>query len=132
MAVLRALAYAWAFPYTAIGIAAGLVLILFGGTVRVCDGILEFGGGALGRVAGRLRPPFCFCAITLGHAVVGVDHETLAEVRAHEHVHVRQYERWGPVFVPAYLASSLVQWLLGRRPYRDNRFEREAYAQAGK
>jgi hypothetical protein len=48
-------------------------------------------------------------------------------VRAHEQVHVRQYERWGPLFVPAYLLSSLVELLRGRRPYRDNWFEREAY-----
>jgi hypothetical protein len=41
-------------------------------------------------------------------------------------VHVRQYERWGPLFVPAYLVSSLVLWLRGRDPYWDNPFEVEA------
>jgi hypothetical protein len=49
-------------------------------------------------------------------------------LRAHEQVHVRQYERWGPFFVPAYLASSLWQGLCGRHLYRDNHFERPAFA----
>jgi hypothetical protein len=48
--------------------------------------------------------------------------------RSHELVHVRQYERWGVLFIPAYLLCSLVLWLTGRDPYRDNPFEREAYA----
>jgi hypothetical protein len=43
-------------------------------------------------------------------------------------VHVRQYERWGPAFLPAYLLSSLLQLLRGRNPYRENHFERQAYA----
>jgi hypothetical protein len=60
--------------------------------------------------------------------ILGVDRATLAAVRAHEQVHVRQYERWGVLFVPAYLASSAVQLLRGGRPYLDNRFEREARA----
>jgi hypothetical protein len=41
---------------------------------------------------------------------------------------VRQYEIWGPAFLPAYLASSLWQWVKGAHPYWDNRFEREAFA----
>jgi hypothetical protein len=32
---------------------------------------------------------------------------------------------------PAYLLCSLALWLAGRRPYRDNPFEREAYDTAG-
>ena len=30
---------------------------------------------------------------------------------------------------PAYLSCSLVLWLIGRRPYHDNPFERQAYEQ---
>jgi hypothetical protein len=47
--------------------------------------------------------------------------------RRHELVHVAQYERWGPLFVPAYLACSAWMWLIGRDPYLDNPFEEEAY-----
>jgi len=46
-------------------------------------------------------------------------------------VHVRQYERWGPLFGPAYLGCSLVLWLMGKRAYRDNPFEVEAYDVSG-
>jgi hypothetical protein len=49
--------------------------------------------------------------------------------REHELVHVRQYERWGPLFVPAYLLCWLVQMLRGKSGYWDNPFEREAYGQ---
>ena len=70
--------------------------------------------------------------MTLGHVILGIDGATLDSARLHEQVHVRQYERWGPLFLPAYFASSLVQLLRGRRPYLDNHFEREAYAKDGR
>jgi hypothetical protein len=41
---------------------------------------------------------------------------------------VKQYERWGPFFIPAYLGSSAWMWLRGRDAYRDNPFEAEAFA----
>jgi hypothetical protein len=119
--IIRVLAYLWAAPYTALGLLLGGMAMMFGASARLRRGALEFGGGRL------LRPVLGFVAITFGHVILGVDHATLAAVRRHEHVHVRQYERWGPFFGPAYLLSSLVQWLLRRDPYRDNRFEREAF-----
>ncbi|MHC4946851.1 MAG: hypothetical protein ACYTG1_01120 [Planctomycetota bacterium] len=70
--------------------------------------------------------------MTLGHVVIGRSSAALEQSRLHERVHVRQYERWGPFFIPAYLVSSLVSLLRGRRPYRDNIFEREAYAHGGR
>ena len=129
MAARRIFGYAWAAPYTALGLVLGGATLLAGGWWRTRAGAIEFGGGRAGRLATRLPPPFCFSAMTLGHVVLGTDAETLDQVRAHEQVHVRQYERWGPLFMPAYLLSSLGQLLRGGRPYRDNRFEREAYAQ---
>jgi hypothetical protein len=127
---LKLLALAWAAPYSLLGLLFGSAVILSGGRAQVRAGAVEFGGGRLGRLASGLRPPFCFSAITFGHVILGVDQRTLDEARAHEQVHVRQYERWGVFFLPAYLLSSLVQLALGRRPYLDNRFEREAYAKA--
>lgn len=62
--------------------------------------------------------------------VLGRDPSCLERCRRHERVHVRQYARWGPFFLPAYLLSSFWQWLRGRDPYRDNAFERQAYAAA--
>jgi hypothetical protein len=43
-------------------------------------------------------------------------------------VHVRQYERWGPFFIPAYLLCSVWLMLRGYNAYLDNPFEVEAYA----
>jgi hypothetical protein len=126
--LVRAARYAWAAPYTLLGLALGAITLVFGGSVRLHSGVLEFGGGSIGRLVGRMPGRFCFSAITFGHVVLGLDHATLADVRAHEQVHVRQYERWGPCFVPAYLWSCFVQLLRRRDPYRDNHFEREAFA----
>ena len=100
----------------------------FGGRVQLEQGIAEFHGGWLGRVLGNLPHPYCFAAITLGHVIVATDRQQLDGARRHEHVHVRQYERWGPFLLPAYVSSSLWQLINGRRIYRDNAFEREAYA----
>jgi hypothetical protein len=122
------LAYAWAAPYSLLGLLFGLTAVLLGARAHLHEGVIEFGLSA-GR--SRLRPPFGFSAITFGHVILGIDEATLAAVRAHEQVHVRQYERWGPFFGPAYLLSSLLQLLRGRSPYRDNRFEREAFAKSG-
>ena len=44
-----------------------------------------------------------------------------------ERVHVRQYERWGPFFLPAYFACSLAALARGRDAYRANPFEKEAF-----
>ena len=65
--------------------------------------------------------------MTLGHVIVGLDQSCLDRSRDHEHVHVRQYERWGPFMLPIYLIASLVLYLRGRDAYLDNPFEREAY-----
>lgn len=127
--IWRPLAYAWAAPYTLAGLALGVAVIAFGGSGQVRQGVLEIGGGALGQWVGRSRIPFG--AVTIGHVVLGLDHLLLTRVRAHEQVHVRQYERWGPLFVPAYLLASAIAWLRGGEPYQDNAFEREAYGRAG-
>ena len=70
-------------------------------------------------------------ALTLGHTILGQTSAALDVARTHEWVHVRQFERWGPLMGPAYLGCSLWLWLRGGRPYRDNPFEREAYDEAG-
>ncbi|MDB5880291.1 MAG: hypothetical protein JWP43_169 [Ramlibacter sp.] len=125
---LKILLRAWAAPYSALGLLLGAPVIALGGHWRTRQGALEIGGGRLGLLARRRR--FHFAAITFGHVILGLDAATLEAVRAHEQVHVRQYERWGPLFGPAYLLSSVVQLARGRRPYWDNHFEREAYAKA--
>ncbi|MGD0017969.1 MAG: hypothetical protein ABSD62_01830 [Candidatus Limnocylindrales bacterium] len=44
-------------------------------------------------------------------------------VLAHECEHIRQWRRFGPLYLPLYFGLSLVGVLRGRRPYFDNRFE---------
>lgn len=116
----RIAAYAWASPNTLLGLVVGLAVLACGGKVRIVRGVAEFSAG----VPVRVR----FHAITFGHVILGVSEAELAAARSHEHVHVRQYEAWGPFFLFAYAGSSLWQLLRGRRIYRDNYFERQAYA----
>lgn len=122
--------YLWPSPYTALGVLLGGVALLLGGRWRRHLGALEFFGGGLGAALARVPQPLGFSAMTLGHVILAVDRSALAQLRRHEHVHVRQYERWGPFFLPAYLLSSFLQLLRGRNPYRENHFERQAYALA--
>jgi len=125
MSIARLAAYAWASPNTLLGLLAGAAMLALGGKARVVRGVAEFSGGLLASwVAGASR----FNAITFGHVILGVSEAGLAAARSHEHVHVRQYEAWGPFFLFAYAGSSLWQLLRGRRVYRDNFFERQAYA----
>jgi hypothetical protein len=124
----RLLRYLWAAPYTLVGLLLGAVAVLFGAASQLNRGVVEIAGGRIGRALGQLPPTLGFSAMTLGHVILAVDRSALAQLRMHEHVHVAQYERWGPLFVPAYLLSSLLQLLRGRHPYRENHFERQAYA----
>jgi hypothetical protein len=119
--------YAWASPNTAIGLVLGLVALTFRARVRSRHGAVEFFGGRLGALFAMPRFACPFRAVTLGHVILGIDAAALDCARAHEHVHVRQYEQWGPLFLPAYAVSSLWQLARGRRCYRDNWFERQAY-----
>ena len=109
----------------------GLSFALLGarrGHVRIVDGVIEVHGPLLARLlASGLPRPQGIAAITLGHVVLGRNARTLEATRAHERVHVAQYERWGPFFLPAYLAASLVALARGRHPYFDNPFERDAW-----
>lgn len=127
--LLRGLAYVWAGPNTLLGLVLALLCRGGGGRVRVVDGVVEAGGGWL-RPLLRLAPTGGggAAAMTIGHVVIAVDQPTLDRTRVHERVHVRQYERWGPLFIPAYFLASLTAHLRGRHAYLGNRFEREAYA----
>lgn len=128
MLIGRIIAYLWAFPTTFVGLLFVPLAAVAGGRVRFVDGVLEVSGGPVGwflRYCTFLRGGAA--AMTLGHVVLGRDESILEATRSHERVHVRQAERWGPLFIPVYLLSSIVVALAGRRAYEDNPFEREAY-----
>ena len=124
---MRVLRYLWASPYTMLGCLIGAAALSTGGAVRRVEGVWEFHSGAAARFLDCLPLPRVG-ALTLGHTVIGRNQQTLDETRLHERVHVRQFERWGFLMGPAYLGCSAVLWLRGRDYYRDNPFEREAYA----
>ncbi len=120
----RWLRRAWAAPTTLVGLLLGGLALVTGGGVRREAEALEFHGGAL-RLIPKLTPVHAK-AMAIGHAIVAVDERTLHAYRDHEMIHVRQAERWGPLFLPAYLAASGWAWLRGGHFYLDNWFEADA------
>jgi hypothetical protein len=127
MAALTPLRYLWALPNTLVGLLLLPVVRLTGGHIAVVDGVLELHGGALPLLL-RYGVPLRggAAAITFGHVILARDERSLAFTRAHERVHVRQCEWWGPLFLPAYFLASLWAAVRGTGAYHGNFFERQA------
>jgi hypothetical protein len=125
--VVRALAYTWAAPTTLVGLTAGALTLATGGRVQRRCGTLEFHGG----FSRWFGVKYGFAAMTLGHVIIGRDADCLDCCRDHEQAHVRQAERWGGAFIPAYLLASLWAWSRGEDYYLDNWFERDARRACG-
>ena len=121
----------WALPMTLVGVAFVVLGLLSGGRVALVDGVIEAHGGVVKRGLARLPVGRGGAgALTLGHVVLGANATALRTSRAHERVHVAQYERLGIAFPFAYAASSLSALLRGQNPYAANRFEKEAAAKS--
>jgi hypothetical protein len=124
----HAILYLWAAPASALGLIFLPGALLGGGGVRTVGGVVEIWGGLAGWFLRRCTLlKGGASAMTLGHVVLGRTAQDLDFTRSHERVHVRQYERWGPFFIPAYMLASVLAWSRGGMAYRDNMFEREAY-----
>jgi hypothetical protein len=122
----RVLRYLWAGPATVIGLIVAFALIRRGRMVCV-DGVIEAHSPLLERALASLTPLACGAdAMTLGHVVLGRSARALEMTREHERVHVRQYESWGPFFLPAYFLAGAYALATGGHPYFDNRFECDA------
>jgi len=122
----RVLRYLWASPSTVLGLVIALPFASRGGLAYV-DGVIEAHGPLLERALITLTPLAGGAdALTLGHVVIGRNPRALEATRTHERVHVRQYECWGPFFLPAYFAAGAFALARGRDPYFDNCFERRA------
>lgn len=126
----QALRYAWAAPNSVLGLALVPAALAGGGGARVLRGVLEVYGGAVAWLLARAPLPGGASALTLGHVVLGRSPTALDAAREHEHVHVRQYELWGPLFIPAYLLASAWLMIRGRDRYHENPFERQAFRAA--
>lgn len=121
--------YLWTSPNTLLGIFIALINRLSGGKSSVVAGVLEIHGPFAQAILKRFVPlGGRAMALTLGHVVLGADEIILKKTRSHERIHVQQYEKFGIFFLPLYLFATLVSWGLGKRPYRDNWFEKEAYS----
>jgi hypothetical protein len=111
------LRYMWAFPVTAIGLLFALAVRGSGGSVRLRDGVVEASGGWARHLVRS------GAAMTLGHVILARDAECMDRSRVHELVHVRQYERWGPLLLPVYWLVSAWLRCRGYDPYLDHPFE---------
>lgn len=127
----RPLLYLWAAPASLVGLFFVMLGVASGGRIQIVQGVLEVHGGIVTTFLRRGMPWMASgaAAMTLGHVVLGCDRHCLERTRAHEHVHVRQYERFGPLFIPLYLWYSWRAYRQGLDPYLDNPFEVEAYEQ---
>lgn len=123
--VTTPLGYLWASPNSVLGLLIVTFTMLSRGSVRCERGAIEVHSG----FAEWFLRTFCggACAMTLGHVILGLDRRALDISRDHEHVHIEQYMRWGPLFLPIYGASSYLCWRKGKNPYLENIFEIEAY-----
>lgn len=124
--LLRLVKLLWASPCSLIGLLLALMLIVTGGRIDRMQGTLEVAFRKRLSHCGKLMKSLPFRGITFGHVIIAVTQEELERLRSHERVHVRQFERWGIFFFPAYIASSLWQLLRGRKAYWDNYFEVQA------
>lgn len=116
--MIKLLRYLWASPWSLIGASVGITFR----SRRIRRGVLLCeGAGWPRRLGWRYR------AITFGHVILCIDRIDDATFE-HEMVHVRQYELWGPLFVPIYLVASVIARVRGGHAYRDNRFEIAARA----
>jgi hypothetical protein len=129
--VLLLLKRLWALPCSAIGLLAALVPLGMGGRAQWHRGALEVIYRPCQADCGPRVHGLPFRAIVFGNVILAVSGEELQRLGPHERVHVAQYERWGPLFLLAYPASSLWQLLRGRDPYWDNAFEVQARKLAG-
>ncbi len=124
------LKYLWASPATLLGLVVVGLTALTRGHVQTVSGTIEAWGGFstwfFRHVVRRAL------VMTVGHVIIGTDEESVSRYRRHERVHVRQYEKWGPLFIPLYLAASVRAWMQGKHYYRDNVFELEAEGRSQK
>ena len=127
-ALARVAGYAWAAPATLLGLLVAAPALALGAMSRSERGVLEVFGGRLAAWLARLPGVRHFEAVTLGHIVLADSRAALDRQRRHERAHVRQFERWGALLFPMYLAAAVFEAIRGRHPYRDNLFERQARA----
>jgi hypothetical protein len=122
----RTFGMVWASPISLVALLIALPVLLSRCTIFWNGRALELSGGAVSTVLRVLSFNRAIDAITLGHVILARDLACAARWRAHEMVHVRQFERWGALMPIAYAAASLIAWWRGGDAYWDNAFEVDA------
>ena len=95
------LGFVWTSPNTLIGLVLGL------GTFqrpRLAHGAIIFDRAPRGLTALMLRANRV--AMTVGFVILSAQPVT-GPLLAHEQHHIRQYEVWGPLFIPVYLVLAI-------------------------
>jgi len=124
--LLLALKILWASPVTIMAFIIGVIGMPFGTRMQRVRYTIEFHGGLVEWLL--KKTPVKAAAMTLGHVIYGRTPFDLDRTRDHEWVHVHQYERWGPFFIPAYVICSAWLTIKKRNAYFENPFELEAFA----
>jgi len=95
------LGFVWTLPNTLIGLVLGACTFR---PPRLAHGLLLFDGAPRGLTALMARADRT--AMTVGFVVLS-SAPVEGTLLAHEHHHVRQYEAWGPLFIPVYLLLAI-------------------------
>jgi hypothetical protein len=133
--LLTVLGITWALPLSLFGALLALPVLVLRGQAQLIRkptiAILVRGPFADAMLS---RHPFgAMTAMALGHVIIAEHHGLSNRILIHELEHVRQAERWGPLFPVAYLLSSAWAAIRGRDAYWHNIFEiaaREAEKQS--
>ena len=118
--------YLWVSPCTLLGLCVLAIPKHGDRQVKFHRGTIGIFGPGIERILSMVPIEDGAAAMTIGHTILARDERAWLTTFRHEFVHVRQYQWFGPFFVPAYFLESLWQWFLGRHPYVDNRFEVQA------
>jgi hypothetical protein len=95
------LGFVWTLPNTLLGLVAGALTFQ---RPRVVQGALVFDRGPRGLTA--VMRAFDRAAMTVGYVIVS-SAPVEGTLLRHEQHHIRQYERWGPFFIPVYLLLAI-------------------------
>lgn len=115
----------WAAPLTLFGFALALPVRVGRGHWQMLHGstLAILVRGPLADWLLLRHPAGAMNAMALGHVVIARQQALSPRLLAHELEHVRQAQRWGPLFPLLYLGSSAWQLLRGRNAYWHNHFE---------
>lgn len=122
--MLLVLKYIWTSPNTLIGLLLAIISLPGSTSAKWNDGIFELTGGCIGKAISHW--PLSASAITIGHVIIANDEGLLILSRRHELIHVKQFEVWGPIMIPAYMVASVIAIICGKHPYKENYFEKQA------